>query len=108
MFSWHGWELYEACLNFGHMTCFTNHSMPPKSKSKKPTGPFTLMKGKLAGGRMKQPSYPAHVDMDASSAEEEEELSLKSVMAMLGTMDRRIAHYDQILYGLTSDTASSH
>ena len=81
--------------------------MPPKIKNKKLTTLPTMKKAKSAGRSKKQPSYVPPADTEVLSMEGEEEPSLKSMIAMLGSMNNIMGHLEQRLYSLTTDAASS-
>ena len=61
----------------------------------------------MSDRRKKPPSYPHPADTGVLSSEDKEEPSLKSVIAMMGTMYNRMGHFKQRLYGMTTDASSS-
>ena len=82
--------------------------MPPNNKTKELATLLTLKKnGRSAGRRKQQPPFLPPSDTEALSMEDDEEPSLKSVMALLGTMNSRLGtcSYKKRLDGLTADAS---
>ena len=77
--------------------------MPPKNKFKRGTAPQTNKKGKSAPKKKQQPPHLPPPDAEAWTMDDKEEPSLKSVMALLGSMKNRMGTYEKSLEEMTAD-----